>query len=52
MNIIKKEVDIELDSDNGIKKYEVDFKYKKNEYLFEIDATSGKILSKEVEKDD
>ena len=37
----------ELDSDNGIQKYEVEFYYNNREYSYEIDANTGNILSYE-----
>ncbi len=37
----------ELDFDNGIKEYDVEFYYNNLEYSYEIDANSGKILSYE-----
>ena len=37
----------ELDFDNGIKKYEVEFYYNNREYSYEIDANTGSILSYE-----
>lgn len=37
----------ELDFDNGIKKYEVEFYYNNREYSYEIDANNGNILSYE-----
>ena len=38
---------VELDFDNGIQKYEVEFYYNNREYSYEIDANSGNILSYE-----
>lgn len=40
---------VELESDNGIAKYEVEFYTGDTEYNFEIDARSGNILSYEKE---
>ena len=37
----------ELDFDDGIKKYEVEFYYNNREYSYEIDANTGNILSYE-----
>ena len=37
----------ELDFDNGIQKYEVEFYYNNREYSYEIDANTGNILSYE-----
>ena len=36
--------DIELDNDDGLHKYEVDFYYNRQEYSYEIDAKTGKII--------
>jgi len=43
---------IELDADDGILVYEVDFRYGNKEYDYEINAKTGKIIDKEVEVDD
>ena len=43
---------VELESDNGIAKYEVEFYTGDTEYNFEIDARSGNILSYEKENAD
>lgn len=40
---------LELDFDDGIQKYEVEFYYNNNEYSYEIDANSGSILSYELD---
>ena len=37
----------ELDFDNGIQKYEIEFYYNYREYSYEIDANTGNILSYE-----
>lgn len=37
----------ELDFDNGIQKYEVEFYYNNKEYSYEIDANTGSVLSYE-----
>ncbi len=42
---------IELEKDDGVWKYEVDFKKDTTEYDAEINATDGSILKWEVEKD-
>ena len=34
-----------MDFDNGIQKYDVEFYYGNKEYDYEIDASTGKILS-------
>lgn len=39
----------ELDYDDGITEYEIEFKYGKKEYEFKIDAYSGKILEAEID---
>ena len=41
---------IELDFDNGIQKYEIEFYYNYREYSYEIDANTGNILSYEQDK--
>lgn len=41
----------ELDVENGVKVYEVDFDYGKYEYSYDIEASSGKILHREKERD-
>lgn len=38
---------VEIDSDNGVKKYEVEFYHNNKEYDYEIDANTGNILSYE-----
>ena len=38
---------IELDFDDGIQKYEIEFYYNYREYSYEIDANTGNILSYE-----
>lgn len=42
---------VELEQDDGVWKYEVDFKKDTTEYDAEINATDGSILKWEVEKD-
>ena len=42
---------IELDYDDGVWQYEVDFKYGDIEYDVDINAENGEILSFEKEKD-
>jgi len=44
--------EIELDYDNGKAVYEIEFKVGKKEYEYEIDATSGKIISHDVSHDE
>ena len=39
----------ELDFDNGIQKYEVEFYYNNREYSYEIDANTGNIISYELD---
>ena len=45
-----KRVEVELDKKDN--KYEIEFKIGRKEYSYDIHATSGKILEKEVEMDD
>lgn len=47
-----KEIERELDFDDGRLVYEVEFKAKGMEYEYEIDASSGQVLSFDKEKDD
>jgi len=44
-------LEYELDNERGVKVYEVDFDYGKYEYSYEINATNGKIVHKEKERD-
>lgn len=37
----------ELDFDDGIQKYDIEFYYNNREYSFEIDANTGKVLAYE-----
>lgn len=45
-------IEVELDADDGIYHYEIEFKYNKKEYTYDINAKTGKIIDKEVERDD
>lgn len=47
-----RDLSIELDRENGRMVYEVDFESGNKDYEYEIDATSGKIIHKQVEIDD
>lgn len=42
-------LEIKLDRDDGIQKYEIDFHAGEQEYDYEINAASGEILEKDVE---
>lgn len=42
----------EVDRDDGIKVYEIEFKYNRTEYSAEIRASDGTVLSWEVDNDD
>lgn len=44
-----KSLRIKLDTDDGVKEYEVEFYTADKEYDYEINASTGKILSKDVE---
>lgn len=44
--------DIELDTEKGIKIYEVDFETKEYEYEYEINAKTGKIINSDKERKD
>ncbi|HZK56840.1 MAG TPA: PepSY domain-containing protein [Clostridia bacterium] len=46
-----KDLEIELDRENGVIIYEVEFKYKGLEHEYEINATTGTIMDWEIEKD-
>ena len=37
--------EIDLDTDDGVSKYDVEFHYNRHEYNYEIDAKDGKIIS-------
>ncbi len=45
-------IQIKLETDDGIQKYEIEFYADNNEYDYEIDAVSGSILSKNMESGD
>lgn len=45
-------MDIELDDEDGMLVYEVEFKSGNMEYDYEIDAASGTILKHEAERED
>lgn len=47
-----KDLSVEFDKDDGIYHYEIEFKYNKKEYTYDINAKTGKIIDKEVERDD
>ena len=46
-----RELECELDRENGVQVYEVSFDYGKYDYDYEINAVSGKIIFSEKEKD-
>lgn len=46
-----KRIEIDVDRHRGKKVYEVEFRYGKYEYEYDIDYYTGKILEKEVERD-
>lgn len=43
--------DIELDYDDGVPEYEIEFKVGRTEYSFTIDAASGRVLEMETDQD-
>ena len=45
-------MEVELDEEDGILVYEVEFKSGNMEYSYEIDAASGAVLKHESERDD
>ncbi len=47
-----KGLEVELDYDDGIYHYEVEFKYNGKEYSYDINAKTGKIIDRDVERDD
>lgn len=47
-----RDLEVELDRDGGVKKYEVSFEYNGLEYNYEINAATGKIISSHKELDD
>lgn len=47
-----KDLSVEFDEDDGTYHYEIEFKYNKKEYKYDINAKTGKIIDKEVERDD
>ncbi len=47
-----KYVKAELDKEDGIPVYEIDFKANGYEYEYEINAYTGKVIKKDIEKDD
>ena len=47
-----RQLEAELDKDNGIVHYDVDFETKDYEYDYEIHAETGKLLKAEKEKND
>ena len=46
-----RDLDVELDRDDGVLHYDVDFEKDRNDYDYEIDAATGKILRSEIEHD-
>ena len=42
---------MELEKDDGVAEYEIEFYADKKEYSFSIDAASGKILETEIDMD-
>lgn len=47
-----KDLDVDLDRDNGVLKYEIDFRHGDIEYDYDIDAQSGKIISADKDRED
>lgn len=46
-----KDYDVELDNEKGKAVYEIDFEVGNTEYEYKVDAATGKILKKEVDRD-
>ena len=46
------QMDVDLDTDNGVTKYEVGFHVGTTEYDYDIDPVTGAIIGKSVEADD
>lgn len=46
-----RDLDTELDREREGLVYEVDFDYERNEYSYDIDAVTGEIINKRIEKD-
>lgn len=49
VKIIK--VDLDSDDDDGIEKYEIEFKHNNTEYEYDINAKTGEIISHDKDKD-
>ena len=43
---------IKLETDDGVKEYDVEFYSGRTEYEYDIDAVTGKILSRDMDTDD
>ena len=46
-----KDYDVELDNEKGVAVYEIDFEVKNVEYEYKVNATTGKIIKKSVDRD-
>ena len=46
------DLEIEFDSDDGVKSYEIEFKSERIEYKYDIHAETGEILKSEKDRDD
>ena len=44
-------LEVRLDTENGVQVYEVEFNYQNREFSYEIDATNGNILNNEMDID-
>lgn len=47
-----KDLDIDLDRDGGVLKYEIDFRHGDIEYDYDINAETGKIISADKDRED
>lgn len=43
---------VELDKDDGVVSYEIEFNVGRTEYSYDINATTGKIIEKDIDRDD
>ncbi len=46
-----RDLEVELDTENGVKVWEIDFDYKNEEYSYDVNAKTGAITKTERERD-